>query len=282
MVTEIVLAIGLILTSQKITIGDDLSSQIKPLPIKTNVRKSFFGGSYVLQVHNTSDNEITLWLGAKEKTESYMLQTGESKDIGWAQGFRFEANDAYFLWADRCDTIRQMMPSDELSQWRLQFTERGGFVLNLSQSYVQNRLQEEVKIPFEQSYSNNLCVAIENYPQVIFRDGSNRIFAEVPITTKWFRTSPKVLIKTTISFVPIYEPSSGKVFATDLQINNIDINLVPKEWLSNFKDIINQLLVVLFKPFVIFQLDKSILKYAKFFKVREMIVHDGRLEIHFL
>jgi hypothetical protein len=282
MVTEIVLALSLILTSQESTIGDDLLWKVNHLPIKTGVRKSFLGGSYVLQVQNMSDNEITLWLEAKEKIDSYILQPRGFKDIGWAQGYRFEANDAFFLWADGCDTIRQMMPIDELSPWKIRFTENGGLSLNLSQSYVQNCLRTEVKMPIEQSYSNVVHVAIDNIPQVIFRDGSNRIFADIPVTTKWFRASAKVVIKTTVSFIPIYEPSSGKVLATDLQINNIDINLVPKEWLNSFKDVVNQLLVTLFKPVVIFQIDNSLLKYAQLLNVRKMVIRDGRLDIYFL
>jgi len=233
-------------------------------------------------VQNTSDNEILLWVEAKEKIDNFKLQPHGSKDIGWAQVFRFDANDAVFLWSEGYDTLRLMMPGNELSPWRLRFAKEGGLLLSLSQSFIQDRVQKEIKPPIEQSYSNIVRASVTEVPQIILRDGSNRIYAEVPITTYWFNTSMKVIVKTRVSFVPEYQQSDGKFFATNLQLDDVNIDLVPQQWLSDLKSLINQLLIRIFKPVEIFQLDKSLLKYARFFNVRGVIVHDGRLEVHFL
>ncbi len=66
---------------------------------------------------------------------------------------------------------------------------------------------------------------------------------------------------------------------SQIRVENIEVNAVPKDWLEDVTKCINQLLPIWFSRLEIFQSDKTALKYCEFSDVREVNVHNGRLEI---
>jgi hypothetical protein len=259
--------------------NDFLQSQTKPIPVVVTFRKSLLGGSYVLQLQNTSNEQLNLWLDAREKIFTFLIPAGKMKEIGWAQGFRFDANDLFFIGADGYDTIRQAMPNTELSSCRISFSKDGSLTINLSQSFLQDLLPKFLELPIKETYSNVLEVAINDIPQIILRDRSDRIYANVAIQVTLFSGKVHIPINTNCSFVPFYIPSNGMLGASQIKVENIDINALPKEWLEEVTNIINKLLPIWFSKLEIYKLDKTTLKYCKFLNVRQISVHNGRLEI---
>lgn len=255
--------------------------QTKPLPVEVTCRKSLMGGSYVLQIGNTSSSQLEIWLDAREKYSTFLIPAGKFKEIGWAQGFRFDANDVFFIGADGYDTLRKAMPSAELSSFRLGFSKEGALTINLSQSFLQDQLSKCLKLPIKQN-SKILNVEISEIPQIILRDRSDRIYANAKLQTTSFSGKVHIPINVTISFVPSYIPKTGEIIASQINIDDININGFPKEWLTEVTSIINQLIPVWFSNVQIYHLDKTILKYCQFFNVRQVSVHEGRLEIALL
>ncbi|MGD0590743.1 MAG: hypothetical protein ABSA44_08095 [Bacteroidota bacterium] len=256
-----------------------LHSQTQPLPLIITCRKSFLGGSYVLQLQNTSTEQLNIWLDAREKNATFLIPAGKTKEIGWAQGFRFDDNDNYFIGGDGYDTLRQTMPNTGLSACRISFLKDGSLTINLSQSYLQGLLPKFLELPVKGTYSNILEVAITDLPQIILKDRSDRIYANVLVHLTLYSGKINIPMNTNLSFVPFYIPAKGSLGASQIKVENIEINAVPKEWLEEVTKIINQLLPIWFSKLEFAQLDKTTMKYCKFFNVREVNVHNGRLEI---
>lgn len=258
---------------------DQLQAQIKYIPIDVSVRTSFFGGSYVLQLKNRSSQQLQIWLAAKEKVATYHIPTGETKDIGWVQGFRFDANDLFFVWGEGYDTIKQAMPSNELSPWKVTVPKEGGLAVSFSQSFLQDQLLKQIKLPIKKYYPKALELEISEIPQIILKEESDRFYTTVIIHTKLFSGKLNVPINTTVSFVPFYTPANGVISASQIRIDNIDVNILPKNWLGEVTEIINTLLPALFATYDLFQINKSDLKYINLINVRQIVIRDGRLEI---
>jgi hypothetical protein len=255
--------------------------QTNPLPVEVSCRKSLIGGSYVLQIGNTSSSQLNIWLDAREKFATFLIPAGKSKEIGWVQGYRFDANDVFFIGSDGYDTLRKAMPCAELSTFRIGFSNDGALTINLSQSFLQNQLSKYLRLPIKQN-SKILDVEVNEIPQIILRDRSDRIYANVNLQTTSFSGKVHIPIKVAISFVPSFIPSTGVIIASQITVDNININGLPKEWLTEVTTIINQLLPVWFSSIQIYRLDKTTLKYCEFVNVRQVSVHDGRLEIELL
>ena len=116
-------------------------------------------------------------------------------------------------------------------------------------------------------------------PTIILQDGSNRIYAKAIVHSSWFSGKVNVPVNITISFVPRYEPSTGKFFATDIKVEQMDVQLIPQDWLAGFTEVVNRIIAMKFSQYELFQLDKNILKYARFFNVRKIVIHKARVEI---
>jgi hypothetical protein len=256
-----------------------MQSQTKPLPLVVTYRKSFTGGSYVLQLQNTSPEQVSIWLDAREKIATYLIPAGKMKEIGWAQGFRFDDNDNFFIGGDGYDTLRQTMPNTGLSAYRISFSKDGSLTINLSQSYIQGLLPKYLELPVKQTHSNIFEVAITDLPQIILKDRSDRIYANVLVHLALFSGKIKIPMNTSLSFVPLFDPTKGNISASQIKVENIEINAVPKEWLDDVTRIINQLIPIWFSKLELAQLDKTTLKYCRYFNVREINVRNGRLEI---
>ncbi|MGD1046650.1 MAG: hypothetical protein ABR936_15185 [Bacteroidota bacterium] len=268
-----------ILATLSFLTNEFLQSQTKPLPIVVTCRKSLLGGSYVLQLQNTSIEQLNIWLDAREKIATFLIPAGKMKEVGWAQGFRFDANDLFFIGADGYDTIRQSMPNNELSSIRVGFSKDGGLTINLSQSFLQYLLPKIFELPIKITSSNVLEVSINDMPQIILEDMSDKIYANVVIQVIPFSSKVHIPINTSVSFVPFYIPSTGVLGVSQIKVENIDIVALPKEWLEEVTKIINNLIPIWFSKLEIYQLDKTVLKYCKFFSVRQISIHNRRLEI---
>jgi len=256
-------------------------SQTTPLPVSTSVRKSFLGGSYVLQVRNTSNALLALWLEAKEKSYTFSLPPGTTKDIGWAQGFKFDANDAYFISGNGFDTLKQVMPSPDLSPYRIAFPPNGGLAISFSQSFLQNQLPKYLALPIKQS-SRIVDVAVTDVPEITLKDGSDRVYANIPVHTSWVSGKAQIPMNAMVSFVPQFDPSSGKIVASSIKLENIQIEGIPGEWLNDLATVTNSILPLVFGSYQFCQLDKTVMKYIRFFNVQAIVVRGARLEVQFL
>jgi hypothetical protein len=256
-----------------------LQSQNKSLPLVVTYRKSFLGGSYVLKLQDTSSEQLNIWLDAREKIATFLIPAGKMIEIGWAQGFRFDDNDNFFIGGDGYDTIRQTMPNTGLSPCRIRFLKDGSLTINLSQSYLQGLLPKFLELPVKGNYSNILEVAITELPKIILKDRSDRIYANVLVHLTFISGKINIPTKANLSFVPFYVPEKGSLGASQIKVENIEINAVPKDWLKEVTKIINQLLPLWFSKLEFAQLDITTMKYCKYFNVREVNVRNGRLEI---
>jgi hypothetical protein len=178
-------------------------SQKIPLPVEVTYRKSFLGGSYVLQVKNTSDTKLKIWLDAREQIANFSIPPGKTKDIGWAQKFRFDANDVFFIGAEGYDTYNGVMPSTELSEVRIDFSNDGSLTINLSQSFLQKQLEKNLKLPIKEKYPKIMELEINEMPQINLRDRSDRIYVDVVLEAILFSLKVHVPVNVTASFVPI-------------------------------------------------------------------------------
>lgn len=256
--------------------------ETKQLPVVVTYRKSLFGGSYVLQIRDTSASPLKIWLDARGKIATFRIPAGRMKEIGWVQGFRFDANDIFFIGADGYDTLKQAMPGSELSAVRIGFSKNRAFTINLSQSYLQKQLAKYLELPLKQKYPKIGKIEINEMPQIILRDRSNRIYSNVVLLVIVFSGKVRIPINVTVSFVPSYIRSTGVIMASQINIDHINIAQLPENWFREVTTFINQLLSIWFSKVQIFQLDKNMLKYCKFFSVHKISVNNGRLEIELL
>jgi hypothetical protein len=256
-----------------------LEAQLQPLPVTVACRKSFLGGSYVLQVKNLSSVELTIWLRAKGKTAAFDVAAGKVKTIGWAQGFRFDANNHFALWAAGYDTIQQVMPSTELSPLRISFTNDRGLAVSLSKSLLQEQLSKNLRLPIKERASNILEVSLNDAPQIDLREGSDRIDAEATLQASVISGKVRFPILTKVSFIPSYSPSTRQLIASEIVVEDIDVKFLPPEWTGVATEFLNRIVPAIFSKVVIYQLEKKEQKYARLLHVRDVRVNDGRLEV---
>ena len=257
---------------------DVLLAQSNPLPVSIAARKSFLGKSYVLQITNVSGKQLTVVLLAKEKTASFAIPAGQTKDIGWAQGFSFDANNHFAVTADGFDTTRQVMPGTELAPWKLTFTDDRGLALSLSKSLLQEELSKNLGLPIKQKASNIFELSLSDAPVLDLREGSNRIFADATLHASVLgKLKFPVLAK--VSFVPSYSVSTRQLIASEILVDQIDVKLLPAEWTEAARQIVNEIIRASFSKVVLYELDRSEQKYAKLIRLRDVRVRDGRLEV---
>jgi hypothetical protein len=230
-------------------------------------------------VQNSSNEILSLWLKAKEKHSPFNLPAGKMVEFGWAQGFRFNANDIFFVGGNGCDTIKKVMPSDDLSPLRLSFSNDGGLVLSASQSFFQYALQTLVKLPIKQNVSTILEIALNEVPQVILKEGTDRIYAKAILQATPFSGKVHIPITAYVSFIPIFNPSNGWIIASQTRVENIEMDVLPKEWIDVTTQVVNEILPRLYPELSVYQLDKATLKITRFTNVREVRVSNARLEI---
>ncbi len=255
-----------------------LQAQTKPLPVSIAARKSLWGKSYVLQLTNLSREQLTVVLLAKEKTASFAIPAGQKKDIGWAQGFSFDANNHFAVTADGFDTIKQVMPSTELAPWKLTFTEDRGLAISLSKSLLQQELPKNLGLPIKQKASNVFEISLSDSPVLDLREGSNRIYADATLHASILgKVKFPVLAK--VSFVPSYSGSTRQLIASEILVDQIDVKLLPAEWTEVARQIVNEIIRASFSKVVLYELDRSEQKYAKLTRLRDVRVKDGRLEM---
>jgi len=260
-----------LLTVSTLFANDFLQSQTRPLPIIVTCRESSLRGSYVLQVQNSSNDKLDLWLQAKGKVSPLLLPAGKMVEIGWAQGYRFDANNLFLIGGSGYDTIRQVMPNVELSLMRLEHRKEGGFELSFSQSYVQKKAQD-FKLPIKVSYSRG-DIEIKEVPQMELREGSNRMYAHCVVEASGARGR----IPLTLSFIPEYIPATGQLVASQIQIEKSDQGIVLQQYIDFATDLVNAFLPAVFSNYVLYTVPKSLLPAAKLFRVHDASVTDGRL-----
>lgn len=259
--------------------NDSLHSQTKPLPITVSCRESTFEGSYVLQVHNSSNEKLDLWLQAKGKISPFLLPAGKMVEFGWAQGYKFDANNLFFIGGNGYDTTKGLMPNIELSPIRITAPKDGGIGLSISQSLLQSQLPKNLQLPIKEKYSTVFEVEINQVPQIKLIEGSDKIYINAILQTSLFSTKAHIPIAVSISSIPFYTPATGQLGVTQIRVESININLLPKEYLDAITQLVNDILPFVFNKYVIVQLEKKWqLKLAHFASLRTR-VNDGRLEI---
>ena len=257
-------------------------SLTKQVPIETSFRKSFLGGSYVLQVVNTSESALVIWLDARGKADYFTLYPGTMKSIGWAQGYRFDANEIFFIGAEGYEIFRGSTPSAEINEIRYGFTDNGALTINLSQTYLQRQLPNYISLPIKVKHPKIAELKVNEMPQIVFVDRSDKIYAQVDIVATVFSGKVDIPIKTIVSFVPSFNRSTGAIEASQIYVDNLTIENLPEEWFTEIKNFINNLTTALFSKVQIHQLDEKTLKYCNFFNVRQITVNNRRLQIELL
>ncbi len=279
------ISIFCVLSIVAILANEPLHSQAQPIPISVTCRKSFLQGSYVLVVQNTSNGRLHLWLQAKGKNTAFELDAGKMEEFGWAQGYRFEANNLFAIGGDGYQTLEQRMPNVELNPVKIDFSNDGGLAMSLSQSYLQERLPKHLKLPITKA-SSGFEISLNQMPQIILKNGSERIYSDATLQASVFSGRVRFPLAATVSFVPSYFPSSGEVAATQIKVENIDVNipnsdigLLPANWREQATQIINNILPGLFDKFVVYKIEKKWLKnILNAVNLRAKVI-DGRLEI---
>ncbi len=256
--------------------------QTKALPVQVAYRKSLLGGSYVLQIKNASSEPLEIWIESREKCATFNITADKIKEIGWAQGFRFDENDVFVIGSNGYDIIRKTMPSNELSDIRLDFSNNGGFTLNLSQSFLQKQIAKSLKLPINKKYQNIIEIELNEVPQLILKEGSDKIHANVRLKTITFSGKVIIPVNASISFMPYYNSTTGEIFASQINVDDMNINGLPNNIFSDVTSIINGLLPRWLSEMRIFQIDKTTLKYLKLLNVRQMNVQNRRLVINLL
>jgi hypothetical protein len=259
--------------------NDSLQSQQRPLPVGVTCREAILSRSYVLQIQNSSNQALDLWMQAKGKISSFLLPAGKMVKFGWAQGYHFDANNLFLIGASGYDTIKQVMPNTELSLWRIDFPNDGGLALSLSQSFLQNQLSKYLGLPIKENVSGVLEIALSQAPEIVLTEGSEKIYADAILQASLLSNKLHFPIAAKVSFIPLYSPGNGRITASQIAVENIDVNALPREWLDVATQIVNKMLPALFAKVVIYQLDKSQSRIAKLVNLRSVRVSDRRLEI---
>lgn len=251
--------------------------QANSIPINISCRESLLQGSYVLIIQNISNNDLKLWLKGKNKTTDFLLRARKTQEFGWAQGFKFDANNQFSIGSDGFDTIHQSMPEKELSPWRIGFG-NGGISISLSREYLQTKLTKNIKLPIRKA-NKILTIELQQPPTIILKENSERIYADVTFYTKYFNNILTVPINTTVSFIPVYINTSGQLWASQINLEKINMNGLSNDALNNVKQSVNLMLQELFSDHIIYQIEKKwLLNIAKVLNLRTK-VEDGRLEI---
>lgn len=262
-----------------IIIAQNLSKQ---LPLEVSFRKSFLGGSYVLQLKNTSDSLLNIWIDARDKKAFFKLRPNVMKSIGWAQGFRFDANDIFVIGADGYNIFKGTMPSEEINEFRIDFSKNGGVIISLSKSFIQKQISEQIKLPIKEKIPNIAQFEINQMPLIFFQDNSNKIYVKIDLQTFIFSGKIKLPVKIITSFVPNFNPSTGEVIASQSYIEELGIENLPENLFKDLKNLMNEIILRLFSEIVVFKLDKTILKYCDLLNVRNVIIKNRRLQIEIL
>lgn len=256
-----------------------LLPQLQHIPVNVTYRKAILTRSYVLQIQNASNETLDLWLQAKGKITTFTISSGKTIDFGWAQGYHFDANNLFLIGGSGFDTLKYVMPNVELSPWRITFPSGGGLALSLSQYILQQQIAKGLKIPIKIYSSRIFNLSINQVPQIILKETSNRIFINSVLQVSLFSNNVIVPIEVILSCVPSYDRLTGQLIASQIKVENINLNTLQSQYMNETTQIINQLLPSLFNKYVVFQLKKSWqLKLAKLVGLRTS-VDDGRLEI---
>jgi hypothetical protein len=241
-----------------------LRPQDKLIPVSVTCRKSLLQGSYVLQIKNTSNTPLQLWLQAKGRTTNFLLPAGKTEEFGWAQGYRFDARNLFLMGGEGYDSLRQRMPDVELNPVKVDLSREGGLSVSLAQSYLQDHLPKYVRLPIRAIPSGSLEFSLEEFPEIILNDGSERVFTYAIIQTSLLSGKVCVPLKVGVSFIPSYTPSTGEVIASQIQVENIDVNvpgsnigLLPADWREQATKTLNGFLPMVFSQFVIYKVEKE-------------------------
>lgn len=247
------------------------------LPIDISCRESFFHGSYVLVIQNVSNVDLNLWLRAKGKIADVLIRGGQTKEFGWAQGFKFDANNHFFIGSSGFDTIHKTMPAKELSPYRVGLAD-GGIALSFSKEFLQMQLAKSEKLPLKKT-NKFLTIELQRTPNIILKENSDKIYADITFQTSFFSNKLTIPIDVAISFVPIYKCTSGQVWASQINLENIDMNGVPEDMMYNIKQAVNLIVQELYSDYIIYQIEKKwLINLTKVLNLRTKVV-DGRLEL---
>lgn len=253
-----------LLTILTVVLYVPLQSQTRSLPVSVTCRKSFFQGSYVLQIQNSSLEDLTLWLQAKGKVTPFVLRAGKMEEFGWVQGYKFDANNLFLIGGSGFDTIKQVMPNVELSPWRIGFSKEGGLALSLSESFLQDRLPKYLKLPIREKPTNYLEMSLEETPRILLHEGSERVYTDAIFKVSLFSGKVRIPIVAGASFIPAYAASTGEVTASEIKVENIDIRFpstdlsaLPREWPEEATRFINKIIPVVFGKYVLHRIEKD-------------------------
>lgn len=263
-----------------ISISINAANQIihKTPPINVTCRESFMKGSYVLVIQNSSAENLALFLSAKGKQVDFNLPVNATKEFGWAQGFKFDANNHFFIWGMGFDTLHQKMPEKELSPWRIGFAD-GGLAISLSDQLLQSQLAKHISLPMKRKALKAIEIQVNQTPLIVLSQNSEKIFANVTLQPSLFRVNVSKPINVIASFLPYYKQASGQICATQIKVEEILLDGGQTDFLNSITPDINKIVDELFSTYVMYQIESSFwIKLAKVVNLRGKVI-DGRLEV---
>lgn len=261
--------------------NESLRSQNRPIPITIGIRRAIITRSYVLQIQNSSKDSLNLWLQAKDQIFPFLLPVGKMKEFGWRQGFHFDAKNLFRIGASGYDTLTSMMPDSELAPWRIDFPKEGGLGLSFSQSYLQDQAKN-LKLSFKKELSPAVEITLNQVPEIELKEGSDRIYANLIFQASLFSRNLNVPIVARISFIPFYDPTSGQITTSQIRLEGIEINPLLSEYLKQITQTVNDILPIFSNRYVIRQLSKTEMMFAKLGNMRDARVIERRLEFSIL
>jgi hypothetical protein len=144
---------------------------------------------------------------------------------------------------------------------------------------LQDRLPKYLKLPIKENGSTVLEIELNQMPQILLKEGSGRIYANAILQASLFFAKLPGSIVANISFVPFFNSATGQLGVSQISVENIDMNILPKKWLDEATRIVNKMLPELFAKYIIYQFEKNwLLKIAKIVNLRTKVI-DRRLEI---
>ena len=75
-------------------------------PIECSRREAALASGFVVEIENTSEQTISLWIESGDQRDSFSLGPGETETFGWLKGYQFGENSSFAVGGEGFSTKR--------------------------------------------------------------------------------------------------------------------------------------------------------------------------------
>ncbi len=75
-------------------------------PVQCSRRDAALASGFVVEIENTSDQTISLWIESGDQRDSFSLGPGETETFGWLKGYQFGENSSFAIGGEGFSTKR--------------------------------------------------------------------------------------------------------------------------------------------------------------------------------